>query len=942
MTTPELIAKVRDRNIELWVEGDKLRFNAPRGALTNELKAELIANKAELVRFLSAARAAAAPAIARVDRSGSLPLSFAQQRLWFLDQLQPGSALYNMPGALRLTGELDVEALRRAFETIVERHETLRTRFVVENGEPRQHIVPPMAWSLPLVEHGETALADFLQTEALRPFDLATGPLLRTLLVRLGPQDHVLQITMHHVISDGWSVGVMIAELKALYGAFLRGAASPLPALELQYGDFAVWQREWLSGERVATQLEYWKRHLADVPALALPTDRPRLAQQRFRGARIHFEYSTELTNAARSLADRLGCSQFMLLFAVYQVLLGRYARQERFCVGTPIANRNQAALEGLIGFFVNTLGLKVDLSGDPSFRTLVARVRTDALAAYEHQDLPFERLVEEMGLERDLSGNPLFQTLFVLQNTPVEELSLPGLTLSPIDLETHTAKFDIGFEFTAASPRLTGRLEYDTDLFDADSMERLVDHYRRLLEAVVADPDRPLSELPLLTPAEGRALIEARNPAPTAYPESSIPRLFEAQAARTPSAPAVVWGAERLSYAELDARANRLAHCLRAAGVGAETRVGLCLPRQPDMVVAVLAVLKAGGAYLPLDPNYPRERLSYMLADAGAELVLTHDALAERLPADVRTLALDQLEDELRLQPEEVPAVTIDPDQLAYVIYTSGSTGRPKGVLVTHRGLCNLQQGQIEGFGITAADKVLQFASLSFDASASELTTTLCSGACLVLADQETLLTPEALASLVRAEGVTVATIPPSVLALLDPATLPLETVITAGEACPPDLVARWAKNRRFINAYGPTEITVCATLGDCDPADVRPPSIGRPLANTRVYLLDDHLRPVPVGMAGELYVGGVGVSRGYHDRPELTAERFLPDPFSDRARRAHVSHRRPGPLSGRRPHRVPRSSATTRSSCAASASSWARSSPRCANIRPCATPPR
>jgi amino acid adenylation domain-containing protein len=838
------------------------------------------------------------PSIEPASREGGLPLSFAQQRLWFLDQLSPGNLFYNIPLAVHLEGELDVEALKRTLNEVVQRHEVLRTTFDSVDGKPVQLVAPELEIPVPVEElvqltetEQEAAVRRLAKDEAQELFDLTTGPLLRARLLCLGEEEHVLLLTMHHIISDGWSMGVFLREVAQTYTAFEAGDPSPLPELPIQYADFARWQREWLQGEVLETQLSYWKDQLGDSPPmLELPTDHPRPAVQTSRGATQSLTIPRQLAQALKALGREEGATLFMTLLTAYQTLLYRYTGQRDISVGTPIANRNRPEVEDLIGFFVNTLVMRTDLSGDPTFRELLRRVREKAVEAYAYQDLPFETLVEGLRPERDLSHTPLFQTMFILDTPAVEHLQLPNLTLSPIETHSGAATFDLTLSITDLPEGLGGYVEYNTDLFERETIERMIGHLRTLLEAIVVNPDQRIAELPLLTEAERDLMLFEWNATAREFPrEQCIHQLFEAKAETQPGAPALVFEGSTLTYADLNRRANQLAHHLQKSGVGPETLVAVSTLRSPEMVVGVLGALKAGGAYLPLDPTYPEERLAFMLEDSQAAVLLTQRHLREHVsrfaPPTIHTIVLDTAWDTIAGEPEHNPESDVTPDNLAYVIYTSGSTGRPKGTMLRHRGLCNLTDVQRRAFGIRGegGSRILQFSPLSFDASVWETFMALRNGATLCLARQETLASGRDLVQLMADEEVTNATLPPSVLSVLPKEALPdLETVISAGEACTAELVARWAPGRQFVNAYGPTETTVCASMHVCDENDPDSPPIGHPIDNTQLYVLDQTLQPVPIGTPGELVVGGVSLARGYLGRPELTAESFIPDSFS------------------------------------------------------------
>jgi len=833
------------------------------------------------------------PPILPRAKDAELSLSFAQQRLWFLEQLQPNSALYNIPEALRLVGRLNQAALEQSLQEIIQRHEALRTNFITVDGEARQIIQTHTDWQVSVVDlqhlpanEQEIAVQQLAQQQALQPFDLATQPLIRATLLVLNEAEHILLVCMHHIVSDDWSMGVFVQELTALYNAYAQGQPTTLPPLPIQYADFALWQRQWLQGDVLQSQLDYWQEHLKEAPALlALPTDRPRGAVQTFAGAHQKFELSPQLTERLTQLTQQQGATLFMTLLAAYDTLLYRYTGQSDILVGTPIANRNRSEIEGLIGFFANTLVMRSDLSANPSFYDLLGRVREVALGAYAHQDLPFEMLVEALQPERNLSHTPLFQVAFILQNAPKSEVEMTGLTLSHISTAGVTAKFDLTLAMGNTDTGLAGVWEYNTDLFDAGTIERMAGHFVTLLEAIVANPQERISQLPLLTTVEQQQLLIDWNDTQADYPQDKcIHQLFEEQVERTPDAVAVVFDNKQLTYHELNCRANQLAHYLRSLGVGADVLVGLCVERSLEMLVALLAILKAGGAYVPLDPEYPQERLQFMLEDAQLGVLLIQKQLLNKLPQhQVRLVCLDDIWSQIDEKNQDNLIGVVTSDHLANVIYTSGSTGKPKGVMVKHTGFVNLSQAQIQTFGVDSDSRILQFASLSFDASIWEIIMALGSGATLYLGTKDSLAPGKPLLERLRDYAITHVTLPPSALFVLPPEELPaLQTIIVAGEACSPELIKQWSVGRNFFNAYGPTETTVCATIGKCNPEDEKI-SIGRPIANTQIYILDSHLQPVPIGVPGELHIGGVGLAQGYLNRSELTQEKFIPNPFNN-----------------------------------------------------------
>ena len=813
------------------------------------------------------AEGAGVPPLVRVPRSGPLPSAFAQQRLWFLDQLEPGSFAYNLAGAVRLEGSLDVAGMAGALSGIVRRHESLRTVFKEEHGEPLQVIGEPAPLPLPVIDlsgltaeaRGEVARRE-AGAEARRPYDLARGPLARFALLRLGGREHVLLVGMHHIVSDGWSMGIFVRELGALY----RGEGAALPELPIQYADYASWQRQWLSGEVMEDRLAWWTKQLAGAPQVVdLPLDRPRPATQSYRGGRASLTIGRELETTAR----RLGVTPFMALLSGFATLLGRYGSQSDVVVGTPIANRGRAELEDLIGFFANTLALRIDLSGDPGFDELARRVREAALGAYGHQDIPFERLVSELQPQRDLSHSPVFQVMLALQNLPESHLDLAGLALSPMELDFGRTQYDLSLFLFPQEGALLARLEYACDLFDAGTAERLLAHLRNLLAGVAEAPERRLSDLPLLAPEERQELLAAGNRTAAEIPERLLHQLFEDMAARQPGAVAVTFEGQALTYAELNVRANRLAHHLRRLGVGPESLVAVSLERSPDLLVALLGVLKAGGAYVPLDPTYPADRVAWVLEDSRASVLLT---------------TLDDVSGESESDPEPLAG----PENLAYVIYTSGSTGRPKGVAVRQRGAVNLLASMARRPGLGPDDILLAVTTVAFDISVLELFLPLSVGARIELVGKETAADGFRLKAKLAESGATVMQGTPATWRLLLESGWegsPGLKVLCGGEALPPDLASELlARTRELWNVYGPTETTVWSTVHAVSEVSGSTP-LGDAIGNTEIYLLD-RLEPVPPGAPGELYIGGEGLARGYLGRPDLTGERFVPDPFSGR----------------------------------------------------------
>ncbi|MBV9787518.1 MAG: amino acid adenylation domain-containing protein, partial [Chloroflexi bacterium] len=844
-----------------------------------------------------------------VPRDGRpLPLSFAQQRLWFLDQFQPGSIAHNLPLAIRLRGSLDRAALERSLNTIIARHEVLRTTFDEQAAQPLQIIAPNAELSLPLiaVPHlpgtaPQDLVSALISAELTQPFDLRRGPLLRAKLFQVAPDDHTLALVIHHSIFDGWSESILLRELSALYAAFAAGASSPLPPLPIQYADYAVWQREWLQSAVRDQQLRYWQQQLRGVPTLDLPTDRPRPSIWTGHGATMVVHLPAALSDDLSRLSQQLDSTLFMTLLAAFQTLLYRYTRQDDIAIGTPIAGRVRPELEPLIGFFVNMLVMRTDLSGRVpsgcSFAELVTRVRATALDAYAHQDLPFEMLVEAVQPERDLSRHPLFQVMFVLQNMPTTALDLPGLTATTLPVDLPSAQFDLALTLSETDDGLRGIVEYSTDLFDAATIQRLVAQYEVLLMALVADPQQPIDRLPLLPETEQQTLLIDWNATSADYPVvGGVHDLVAAQAGINPNAIAVVDAEHSLTYAVLNARANKLAHYLRVQGIGAdsarESRVGIAMEPSVEMVVGLLAILKAGAAYVPLDPNYPVDRLQFMLEDSQLEMILTQQRLVKKLPpTEQPVLCLDRDWSQVAAFSSDNPAVAVHSDQLAYMIYTSGSTGTPKGVLVPHRGVINNLAWRQASWPLTAADRSLLNFSISFDPAAWSIFWPLSTGARVVLVGADVRYDTAALVRTMAEQRITLFGASPSQHAVLleEPgiaACTSLRYVVSGGEALTAELQQRFFSrlNAILCNCYGPTENTIDTTFWVCLPEDASQAApIGRPLPNVQVYVLDPQLQPTPIGVAGELYVSGVQLARGYHQRPDLTALRFVPNPFAE-----------------------------------------------------------
>lgn len=900
------------RGVALWADGDQLGLRGAKGTLTPAIVTQIKEHKTDILRLLSQP----------VQR---YPLSHGQEALWFTAQQAAHSPLYNVSIALRIHSPVDVGALQQTFQTFIVRHPLLRTTFTMPNGKPQQvvHRFQRLAFAQIDAQGWSDAQRDeqVLATHET-PFDLEEGPLMRVHLFTRASDDHILLCTMHHIITDGWSMWMLLDEFKHLYtaaqaGSLTAAALAQLPTATRSYADYVTWQQEMVKseGERLWT---YWQKQLAgELPILNLPTDRPRPRVQSYRGASHHFALPAGLAQRIKQLAQREGVTLYTLLMAAFQVFLYRYSGQDDILVGSPTAGRSKPEFAPIVGYFTSPVVVRGNLRGNPSFHDFLGQMRTTVLEALAHQDFPFGLLVERLHLDRDASRPPLYQATFALQKPQqtthllnaagngVSKMNWGGLLLSPYELGQYQGRVDLMLEMIEAPEALTATFRYSADLFDGTTIEQMAGRFITLLTGIVDAPQQQVTHLPLLTPAERAQILVDWNATEAPYPQDRcVHELFAEQAVRTPDTDALVFiqpqqtaplpaGHCRLTYRELNQRANQLAHYLQTLDVGSrlgtETRVGICLERSIETVVSILGVLKAGGAYVPLDPAYPQERLAFIMQDAALEVLLTTSAILPTLPATAATvICLDQVNNELAAQCTANPQVMVSVEQLAYMIYTSGSTGLPKGVMVEHRGIPNLAYAQMKAFGMKPDSRVLQYASFSFDASVSELFKTLLAGATLYMADRETLLPGPALVELLKREAITMVTLSPSVLAVLPYTDLPaLQSLIVAGEACPVELAQQWAVGRRFLNAYGPTEATVCATVAELTPAAIaagpRFLSIGQPIDNVQVYILDEHQQPVPPGVPGELYIGGVGVARGYHRRPELTAEKFVTNPFGE-----------------------------------------------------------
>lgn len=838
------------------------------------------------------------------------PASFAQQRLWFVDRLFPNTSFYNVPTTLRLTGVLNLAALEESFNEIVSRHEVLRTSFDTVDGQIVQLILPYFKVSLPLVDlqqlpvgEREVAAQNAIARVIDEPFNLAEGSLLRVVLLQLGEAEYILAIVLHHIVFDEWSSALLIKELGLLYTAFCTGKPSPLPALTIQYADFAHWQKERLQGEVLATQLSYWRSQLQNLSTLELSSDR----KQSYKGATKLLELPQELYQSLSSLSQQTGVTLFMTLLAAFQTLLYRYTGQTDIAVGSPIANRNRRELEDLLGFFANTLVLRTDLSENPTFIDLLGRVKQVAVSAYAHQDLPFEKLVEQLHPERNLSRNPLFQVIFALQNAPMAQLELPGLTLAPFQVETTTARFDLEFYLWECGENfrslwgdswqqkegLRGVLVYNTDLFEEDAIARMLQHFQTLLAGIVAKPDTNLAALPLLSNAEQQQLTQW-NQKERSYPNLCIHQLFEKSASQNPNAIAVKFGERELTYEQLNSGSNQLAYYLQKLGVGVETLVGICMEPSPVMIAALLGILKAGGAYVPLDPSYPPERLQFMLEDAQVSVLITQNSLADLFSGNLHIVCVEKDWEAIATERETNPVNQTTADNLAYVVYTSGSTGTPKGVAIPHKAVnrlvCNTNY-----IALNPSDKVAQCANISFDAATFEIWGALLNGAQLVGINRETILSPQDFIQEIQQQEISILFLTTAlfnqIVREVPSAFSSLRYLLFGGEAVDVQSVQAVVENgapKHLLHVYGPTENTTFTSWYEVESGATSIP-IGKAIANTQIYLLDSYLNPVPIGVIGEIYIGGDGLALEYLHRPELTAQKFIPNPFVETLQRMY-----------------------------------------------------
>ncbi|OLT58219.1 non-ribosomal peptide synthetase [Moorena bouillonii] len=907
MKTVDFISYLQNLGVKLWIEQEQLECYAPKGAMTAELKQNLVERKTEILEFIrevQITQKSVASSIQSVSREQVIPLSFAQQRLWFIETMGLSSNAYNMPLILRLVGKLDYVALQKSFNEIIARHEALRTTFSEINGTPVQIIQPPFELKVPRIDLSEltaseqtSKLQQLLQKENEQTFNLEVDLPIRAQLFQLGTTEHILQITLHHIASDGWSLTVLPKELSAIYTATLEEKPSPLPSLPIQYADFAVWQKNYLQGETLESQLNYWKEKLQDLPQLQLPTDHPRPAVQTFNGGGIPINIPAAVTSKVKQLSQKQGTTLFMTLLAVFKVLLSRYSGQESIAVGSPIANRNRREIEGLIGFFVNSLVMYTELGGNPSFTEVLNRVKQTALEAYGHQDIPFEKLVEELQPERALSQNPLFQVMFAVQQ---EEALKPSFSLPNLEVGWYegggvemTVRFDLELHLWPVGEEIKGFCAYNRDLFSAETISRMMSHYENLLSAAVETPERPVSQLPLMTESELDQILVEWNNTKTDYPKDKcIHQLFEEQVEKNPDAVAVVFEEQKLTYCQLNSKANQLAHHLQTLGVKPEMLVGICVERSVEMVVGLLAILKAGGAYVPLDPNYPTSRLHYMVEDAQLSMILTQEKWQHHLSeTKASEICLDTDSEIINQQSQEIPENQITANQLAYVIYTSGSTGKPKGVTIPHQGVVRLVSNT-NYVQLEATDRVAQVSNTSFDAATFEIWGALLHGGVVVVITKSLLLSPQEFVNYIKQEKITTLFLTTALFNQLTysapEAFSTLKHLLFGGEAVDPKSVKQVVEKgapERLLHVYGPTENTTFSSwykVSEVAEGATNLP-IGKPISNTQIYILDQNLQPVPIGVVGELHIGGDGLATGYYNRPELTAEKFIPNPFDN-----------------------------------------------------------
>ena len=908
MKTSEFLSHLRSLDIRVTLEAGALKVKAPKGALTAELREQLGARKDEILAALDGAAvevrtgdtgqsAGSEESILPGDRSGPIPLSATQQRLWFLEQMEPGMVTYNMWATIEMRGALDLDALDRGLTEIVRRHEVLRSTFTDVAGIPAQVVGPAVPVLMDRVGNfdgrdddiSDEQIRDMLWKRQAVPFDLERGPMVRPAIVRVTPERHVFFMTVHHIVCDGLSMGIFFRELSALYAAYTAGEESPLEELPVQYADYSIWQKKYFEGPAFQRQREYWLKTLGgELPLLEMPLDKPRPAIQTYNGGVERRWFSKRLSDALQELVNREGATLFMVLLAAYKAFLSRYTGQRDILVGTAMGNRNRAEVEDMVGFFVNTLVFRSDLTGDPTYREMIDKVRDSFLGALEHQDMPFERLVDELHLERNLAYSPIFQTLFVLDQDAGYSRKMGDIELEPFILDYHQTRTDLVVNAYRGRDGVCFAMEYNSDLFEAETVRRMLGHFEVLLEAAVDNPDIRLSELPIQGAIERKKLLAGWNDTAAEFSQEPVHVQFEQQVDRTPDAPAAIYPGESeelLTYRELDERANRLAHLLVGRGVEPETLVGLCLDRSIDMLVGALAIQKVGCAYVPLDPGFPVDRLAYMVEDAEVKVIVTHTEQLDVLPSEgVDLVRLDQEAESLAAASTARLNLDIDCRARMYVIYTSGSTGRPKGVELEHRSVSNFLATMCDVPGFKAGEKLLAVTTLSFDISKLELFMPLLAGGTVIIAPKAATADGEQLAALLAKYQPEVMQATPAtwrMLLLLGWTGQEGLRIFSGGEALPRDLADDLLQcGDELWNLYGPTEATIWSTVCRVLPS-AKPVTIGKPIANTQIYVLDAQKEPTPVGVPGELYIAGDGLARGYLERPELTAERFLPDPF-------------------------------------------------------------
>ncbi len=889
----DLMGRLRKLGCRIYADGEKLRIRTTKNALPAELTQEIKAHKTEILAFLNSAKEQGGITqedIPKLPEDSPKQLSFAQQRLWFLGQFEGSNATYNMPMSLQLDGNLNIDALDASLAYLLDRHSSLRTYFPTVEGQARIQIKSVEDIDI-LTQQDLRNLDEETQSITVKklindhvqePFNLNNGPLFKAKLLQLRDHKFVLLINMHHIVSDGWSMGIFVRELRHAYIAFSQGQKPTLDPLPIQYSDFATWQRNWLQGEVLETQINYWKQQLKSVPQLLeLPTDYPRPPVQSYRGSHYNHTLTPELTDKLKTLSQQQGVSLYMLLLAAFSLLLSRYSRQNDLCIGSPIANRTHRQTEGSIGFFVNTLVLRSQIKSGQSFLEFLQQTRQTCLDAYAQQDIPFEFLVEQLKPVRSMSYNPLFQVMFSLENNENADLSLPELKIQWLFSTYPFSKFDLSLLALESDGQLNFGWEYATDLFETLTIQRMAEHLEILLQGIVTNPQQTIDTLPWLTEAD-RKQLQLWNETDTHYPkEKTLVDLFEEQVHTNPDNIALVFEQQRLTYQELNQKANQVAYYLRQNyPIEPDTLIGICVERSLEMIIGLLGILKAGAAYVPIDPNYPEDRIKFIIQDSGISVLLTQSFLKNQFPLSQfkkpgQVIGLDEFNFE-SFSSQNFPQ-KIQPNHLAYVIYTSGSTGRPKGVMIEHQGLTNMTLAWANKWQVYPQSRLLQMSSFSFDMSVAEISITLAKGACLYLINKETLLSGEALVDFLSQQQISHILLSPSLLSIVPNSPLPaLQTITVGGEACSAELVKQWGKGRNLFNGYGPTESTVCTTVALCHPNGKNPP-IGKPLANLRIYILDANHQILPPGIPGELCIAGVGLARGYLNRPDLTAEKFM-----------------------------------------------------------------